>query len=203
MNLAEWVHSIGDVPLERVLLDPPPGTVTLEQYVRLDGRVNDHLVELVDNTLVEKRMGMLEGIIAATVIGILQPFAKKHRLGVVAGSDGMLRMFGGNVRMPDVSFIANADLDRAKLHSEAAPRFAPTLAVEVFSEGNTQREIDKKLAEYFESGCRMAWLIYPETKTLRVYESAEKFRQLAADDTVEGGDVLPGFTAKVGDFFDI
>ena len=202
-SLAEWLHSIGDVPPHRVLLDPPPGTVTLEQYIRLDGRVNDRLVELVDNTLVEKPMGMLEGAIAALVIQILGNHVRPHGLGIVLDSQGMIRMFGGNIRMPDVSFIANADLDREKLHTQAAPQFAPTLAVEIISPSNTPAEMDTKLREYFQSGCKMAWLLYPETRTLRAYRSPEQFVQLAPDDVLDGGTVLPGFSTKVADFFAI
>ena len=27
-NGAEWLHALGDIPLERVVMDPPPGTAT-------------------------------------------------------------------------------------------------------------------------------------------------------------------------------
>lgn len=206
LNVAQWLKSIGDVPPERVLLDPPPGTVTLEQYIKLEGRVEGRLVELIDHTLVEKPMGMLEGAIAAVVIQLVGPFVRQNQLGIVLAPDGMIRMFGGNIRMPDVSFIASADLDREKLHAEAAPQFAPTLAIEIISESNTRGEMEKKLHEYFGSGCQLAWLLYPATRTVRVYDdpkSLDRFRQLAADDTLEGGDVLPGFSVKISELFNI
>lgn len=56
------------------------------------------------------------------------------------------------------------------------------------------------------SGRRLAWVLYPQSKTVRVYadpKSVQHFTQLAADDDLTGGDVLPGFTAKVAELFDV
>lgn len=206
LNVAQWLKSIGDVSPERVLLDPPPGTVTLEDYVKLDGRVEGRLVELIDNTLVEKPMGRDESAIAIEVAAVVRNFIKERKLGGrLSGEAGMVRMKGSNVRMPDVCWTAPQDI-RQDDRGQAAPRDVPTLAIEVISESNTKNEIDLKLREFFDSGCRLAWVLYPTTRTVRVYDdpkSLDRFRQLAADDTLEGGDVLPGFSVKVGELFEI
>ena len=66
----EWLHELGDVPLERILFDPPPGAATESDVIRLEDHA-DRICELVDGTLVEKTMGQFESIIAARLIYLL------------------------------------------------------------------------------------------------------------------------------------
>ena len=48
-NAAEWLHSLGDVPLERIIVDPPPGTAAEADLLRLvEG--DKRLCELIDGT---------------------------------------------------------------------------------------------------------------------------------------------------------
>jgi Uma2 family endonuclease len=75
------------------------------------------------------------------------------------------------------------------------------VAVEVLSEGNTPPEIDRKLQEYFEAGCRLAWIIDPRAQTVRVYASPRRSRLLTRDQTLEGGAVLPGFKLPLRKLF--
>ena len=57
-NAAEWLHSLGDVPPERILFDPRPGTATEADLLLLVER-DKRLCELIDGTLVEKPVGFL------------------------------------------------------------------------------------------------------------------------------------------------
>ena len=203
---ADWLGELGNVPPNRIIFDPPPGTVTLEHYERIDGRVDGVLVELINGTLVEKTMGLEESEVGYEVGRVVGNHIKANKLGgKLSGSDGMIRMKGRNVRMPDFHWTAPEDI-RDPQRLEAAPLEAPTLAVEVISESNTAAEIRLKLTEYFASGCRLAWVLYPTTRTLRVHDdpaNVEHYRQLTADDTLDGGDVLPGFCVKIADLFDV
>lgn len=196
----EWLRALGNVPLHRVLLDPPPGTATVDDMV-WKVEHEDCGVELVNGTLVEKPVGLRESVIAATLIRLLGNYAQPARRGLVSGEHGMIRMLMGNVRMPDVAYFRRADLPGGQLPADAAPRIAPALAVEVLSPSNTAEEIRLKLLEYFENGVRAAWVLDPPTETLRAYDAAERFRQLTRDDTLDGGDVLPGFSVRVGELF--
>jgi hypothetical protein len=49
-NAAEWLHSLGDVPLERIIVDPPPETATEADLLRLVER-DKRLCELIDRVL--------------------------------------------------------------------------------------------------------------------------------------------------------
>lgn len=192
----EWLRSLGNVPLHRILLDPPPGTATVADVIRLSHHENRG-VELVDGTLVEKPVGLRESVIASNLIVLLGNYAKSGNLGVVSGEQGMIQMLMGNIRMPDVAFLPGGQLP-----AEPAPQLAPVLAVEVLSASNTDEEMRIKVREYFQSGVQVVWMLDPPTQTLRVYDAPDRFRQLTRDDTLEGGDLLPGFATQVGELFE-
>ena len=200
----DWPESLREVPLGRIVLDPPPGSVTLAYYAALDGRHGGVLVELVDNTLVEKPVGRYESEIAMWLVVRIGNHILARRLGgKLSGPDGMLEMSGGNGREPDVCWTAPEDVtDPDRKHK--VPAEPPTFAVEVVSEGNTEAELDRKRREYFASGCRLAVWLYPRTRSARVFTAADDAgRELGPDDALDGGNVLPGFSVRVGDLFDV
>lgn len=199
----EWLRSLGNVPLTRIIVDPPPGMATLQDVIRLVDGDDKRGVELVNGTLVEKPVGLRESVIASRVIRRLGNVAEPNRLGLVSGEQGMIRMLMGNVRMPGVAFFRREDLPGGQLPAEPAPQLAPALAVEVLSAGNTDEEMRIKVREYFQSGVRIVWMLDPPTQTLRVYDAPDRFRQLTRDDTLEGGDVLPGFSCRDGELFEV
>lgn len=196
----EWLRSLGNVPLQRIVFDPPPGTASLSDVIRLAHQENRG-VELVNGTLVEKPVGLRESVIASRIIRRLSNIVEPNNLGFVSGEQGMIRMLMGNIRMPDVAFFRREDLPGGQLPVEPAPQLAPALAVEVLTASNTDEEMRIKVAEYFQSGVRIVWMLDPPTQTLRVYDAPDRFRQLARDDILDGGALLPGLSVRVGDLF--
>ncbi|MCA1594933.1 MAG: Uma2 family endonuclease, partial [Chloroflexi bacterium] len=126
----------------------------------------------------------------------------KNDLGIVLGEAGMLRLAPGLVRAPDVSFISWDRFPGGQLVPEPIPDLAPDLAVEVLSDGNTAAEMDRKLQEYFAAGSRLVWYVEPRLRTVHVYSSPTKFQVVGSDGTIDGGNVLPGFTISVADWFE-
>ena len=59
----------------------------------------------------------------------------------------------------------------------------------------------RKVREYFDSGCRLVWLVDPRTRTVAVYTSLAKTIVLTEKQTLTGGDVLPGFRLPLGKLF--
>ena len=108
-------------------------------------------------------------------------------------------MKSGRIRLPDVSFVSKARLPRTL---EPVPSLAPDLAIEVLSEGNTADEMRLKLAEYFQSGTRLAWLVDPATRSVAVYTTPDQPATVASEpDHLDGGAVLPGLVIDVADIF--
>lgn len=75
---------------------------------------------------------------------------------------------------------------------------APDLALETVSPADEARYLQRKVNEYLSAGVRAVWVVYPEERQVFVYTAAGVDR-FGADDTITGGDVVPGFAARVGD----
>jgi Putative restriction endonuclease len=73
--------------------------------------------------------------------------------------------------------------------------------VEALSEGNTSKEMARKLDEDFNAGVRVVWNVDLKKRTVRVYTSRERSILLHEKDTLDGGDVLPGFTLSIREWF--
>jgi Uma2 family endonuclease len=199
-TLADLLHDLGDIPPERVLLRPPPGTATEADVIALEEREN-RLCELVDGVLVEKVMGLRESLLAVALAGFLREFAMPRNLGLVSGADGMMRLFPGLVRIPDVAFASWQRVPGGRVPSEPVPGLVPDLAVEVLSAGNTEEEMTRKRTEYFGAGVRLVWLVDPENRTVTVYTGPDQAVVLDESATLDGGEVLPGFNLRLRDLF--
>ena len=72
----------------------------------------------------------------------------------------------------------------------------------MLSEGNTKAEMARKVREYFEAGVILVWLIDPKKRTARVFSTVDKSVLIRADQSLDGGDVLPGFAVRLSDLLD-
>jgi Uma2 family endonuclease len=200
VTVADLLKKLGGIPAERVLLDPPPGTATEKDVLDVERR-QGRICELVDGVLVEKAMGFEESFLALRIAFFLQLFLEQHKLGILAGADGTLRLWPGLVRIPDISFISWGQLPKRKIPKKAIPDLYPDLAVEVISRKNTKAEIDRKLQEYFRSGTRLAWVVDPQKRTVRVYIAPDQSQLLTEDQSLDGGNVLPGLSLPLREVF--
>jgi Uma2 family endonuclease len=200
MRIADLLESLGGIPAHRVLLYPAPGTATERDLIELHER-DGRLYELVDGTLVEKAMGFDESIVGALLLAALVNHLKTHDLGKIVGADAMMRLFPGLVRLPDVAFISWGRYPKKKRRRGEIPTVAPDLVVEVLSKGNTRKEMARKLEEYFKAGVRLVWYVDPSKRTVTAYTAVDRSTVLREDQTLDGGDVLPGFSLSIRDWF--
>ena len=201
----EW--TIADVrarlpgfPAHRIRVYPTPGTATERDLLEAEARGN-RICELIDGTLVEKTMATYELMLAIAVAYFLQRYLEKNRLGAIAGPDGLLKILPGQVRAPDVSFIRWERLPAPGSRKPTIYAIAPDLAVEILSEGNTAREMKRKLREYFQAGVRLVWYIDPRTRTARAYMGVKECTEIGPDGSLLGGEVLPGFELPLAELF--
>ena len=59
----------------------------------------------------------------------------------------------------------------------------------------------RKLHDYFTAGVRLVWYVNPQDKTCRIYSSPDDCTTLGENDTLDGGDVLPGFKLELAELF--
>jgi Uma2 family endonuclease len=200
-TVGDLIERLGGIDPKRILWEPRPGTATERDLIDVVDGDHKRLCELVDGTLVEKAMGSEQSFLAATLIGFLAPYVRARRLGKVGGADAMMRMLGGNVRLPDVAFITRSRWLALRDRRAAITDLSPDLAVEVLSKKNTRREMARKRTEYFARGTRLVWEVDLRRRTVTAYTSATDGETLSETDSLDGGDVLPGFRLQLVDLF--
>ena len=177
-----------------------PRVWTEEDLERLESET-DRRYELVDGVPKEKGPeGMEHSYIAATLAGEIGAYAKIQKLGIVLESSAVYRMSKGNTRKPDASFVIKERLPERRLSPQAFEG-APDLAIEVISPTDIWWEILEKMDEYFASGCRLVWLISPKDQRVQIYRSDQRSHILQVGDSLDGEDVIPGFSMPVAELF--
>lgn len=123
----------------------------------------------------------------------------------------------GEVTVGDTGFVLKRSahgrdtvrgIDIAFVNSERLPtppdytwyEMGPDLAVEVISPNNRADDIHIKVTQLLNAGTRLIWVVYPTNRSV-VAHTASGANTLYEDDTLSGGDVLPGFELRVGDIF--
>ena len=204
-TFADVLARLGDVPPERILSRPAPGTGRPDDL--LNAAITRHRAcELIDGILVEKPMGSKEDGIGLWLAVQIFNFASVQNLGKLFGGQGGFVVNGMTVRMPDVSFYrwdSVSDPTELGALTTAFVHEAPDLVIEVLSPGNSKKEMELKRAEYEAIGVALAWYVDPEARAVTVYPKGRTrgSNLLTEGDTLDGGKVLPGFTLPVADIF--
>ena len=161
--------------------------------------------ELDEGELIEMSpTGDIHGLLTLWLGYLILGFVIQHDLGEVTGAETGYILFKDpktgrdTVRAPDVGFIAKSRLQplTGKFY-----RIAPDFAVEVVSPTDTAKQMRRKAEQYLRAGTRLVWIIYPDDRLVDVYRPDHDVKTLRLDNTLDGADVLPGFTLIVKDIF--
>ncbi len=173
--------------------------VTLNQYetfLTLPENVGLRF-ELIRGEIVEKMPTYLHAYIISRLNILLGIFLLQHSLGVTLVEARFLLPDDENDVIPDLSFVAQGHGPAPR--SGAIP-YPPDLAVEAQSDGQSERFMLDKALTYLANGTRMVWIIYSNRQIVEVLTATDR-QLLTIDDTLTGGDVLPGFSVAVRDLF--
>jgi Uma2 family endonuclease len=105
------------------------------------------------------------------------------------------------VRAPDVAFLSREHLARLGAITGYFPG-SPDLVVEVISPNDRYTEVDEKVAEWLEHGARLVFVVNPRRRTVAVHRADGSVRILGLDDTLDGEDIVPGWSMAVRDLFE-
>jgi Uma2 family endonuclease len=159
----------------------------------------DRRLELEDGVIVDMgESSPTNSVIAGRFVYFLNAFVLPDDLGFVTGADGGYKLGTGRVRQPDAAFISKARMP------ELPTRFsiAPDLAIEVVS---PDEDIFKKATEYLTSGTRLVWAVYADRQMVYAFtlddDGTVHSKPYDINGTLDGSDVLPGFTLAVKDIF--
>ena len=197
----------------------PPSTtpMKIEELLALP-EGNGERFEMVHGAIVRKPMaGGSHDYFAYRLLLGLGPYVDEHNLGAItlsqAGYEITLPGEDPTVYIPDLAFVR-----AERVPQEDSPewtrfwKLAPDLVVEVASPSQSQKEMRKRAADWLAAGTRLVWLIWPPHKRVDAYYSSGSAAQSAAPasikpqvfhlpDTLDGRDVVPGFTYPVASIF--
>jgi len=144
--------------------------------------------------------GYGHGEVTMSIAAAIRDHAVRNRLGtVLVGEPGfVLARDPDTVRAPDVAFISASRLPESR---RGYYQGSPDLVVEVVSPGDRAGELRRKIGDWLDAGTRMVWVVRPERRSITVHRPGAKAQILGEGDTLDGGDVLPGFTCPLADIF--
>ena len=173
-----------------------PALLTADDLARL--QPPDKRTELVRGVMVVREpAGFRHGDVAMAIAARMHMFVSQRDLGRVLAAETGFKLFTNpdTVRAPDVAFVRH---DRIP---DPPPRgfapFAPDLAVEVLSPDDRPGEVLEKVADWLNAGTRLIWEINPERRAARAYRADGTVSVLTDADSLDGEDVLPGFTCTL------
>jgi Uma2 family endonuclease len=158
-----------------------------------------HRYELVRGELITMSpAGEEHSAIALNIAAELRSFVRQHKLGRAYGADAgyIISRDPDTVREPDASFVRAERVVRSRNYIVGPP----DLAVEVISPNDTWTEVYEKVREYLTAGTRMVIVVDPRKQTAQVRTSTSTI-DLTINDTLSGGDVVPGWSLPLAELF--
>ena len=145
--------------------------------------------------------GLYHGVNGSRIVETLLPHVRRNGLGEVPlPSPGfILSRNPDHVREPDVSFIRQERIDEVGYTRRYFPE-APDLVVEVISPNDRYADVDEKVADWLGAGVQMVIVVNERNRTVHVH-TPDGVTELTEADTLDGGDVVPGWRMAVADIF--
>lgn len=162
------------------------------------------LYEIVNGERVElPPIGIYANLLAGEIYFALRSFLQEHPLGTPVMEALLILNREANLRRrPGVAFVA---ADRWPLDREVPEtgdwEIVPTLAVEVVSPHDLAGDVEGKVIEYFAHGVAAVWVVHPEHRRVYCYSSPSDVKPLGETNTLDGGELLPGFTLPLPTLF--
>ena len=172
--------------------------ITAEELLLMSQNGGGKRYELVRGVLIKRvATGDPHAVAVSRIDYALTDYAEINDYGETrAGEPGYrLEISPDTVRAPDVAWIAPGRIPEG---TQGFPHLAPDLVVEVLS---PHQDLSEKAAMWLSFGSREVWLADPETTTLTRYRPDRDPETLTEDATLDGGDLLPGFSTPVWRLF--
>lgn len=174
---------------------------TAEQLLRLpdDGSRR----ELVEGVLTKMPpTGFEHGAVTVNLTFLLTAHVRAGNLGVVLAAETGFKLASNpdTVLAADISFVRREEVERIGPTRKFWPG-APDLAVEVMSPDDGMRRTNEKAQMWLDHGARLVWAVNPKRREVYAYRPGEEVLVLSENDTLDGGEIVPGFRCRVGEIF--
>ncbi|MPZ22311.1 MAG: Uma2 family endonuclease [Dehalococcoidia bacterium] len=141
------------------------------------------------------------GYVAGRITQMIAAFVEQNDVGHIYVADTGYRLASNpdTVRAPDFAFVHKGRV--AGFRGPGFGRGAPDLVVEVLSPSNTAAEMTERVEQYLDAGCKLLWVVDPDSRSVTIWSADRTARLLHGADDIDGGDVLPGFSCPISRFF--
>ncbi len=103
------------------------------------------------------------------------------------------------MRAPDIAYVEKSKL--AGVDTERLFRGVPDLAIEIDLASARKPGGQQRVIDYVEADVRLVWIIDPRSRTAVSYRSDGSARLVRANEALDAGEVVPGFTLPLGELF--
>ncbi len=176
--------------VEEVERTPPPGDWELDDWELIDG-----------NLFVVPAAGVAAAMMVANLGYLVGSHVYPRRLGSLYMKAGF-KLFPDRETLvgPSLAFVDGARVPAARqfgfLH------FPPDLAVELVGPFRTVAWALRRGVLYLDAGTRLVWIVDPVGRRVSVLTPDQWPITLGESDTLDGGDVVPGFSVRVAEIFE-
>ncbi len=201
LEITELMRLVGDVPRDRILLKPSIGAAREADVVHLRNSNEKLASELIEGVLVAKPLSFKKSVLNSYLSFLIMDYLSEvsDNPGLVLFPCFPIRICRGRIRIPDAMYISS---DRLPIRGNPEIlNIIPELVIDFILSAHTVKEMDIKLRDYFDAGVRLVWYVDPKPETIAVYTSPDAKTTLTINDTLEGGDVLPGFSLPLKNLF--
>ncbi len=146
--------------------------------------------------------GSEHGWVTSDLHESLAVHVRRNRLGrVFAAETGfLLARDPDTVLAPDVAFVRRERVRAVGRHAGYWPG-APDLAIEVVSPNDRPAMVADKVASWLRYGAGMVVVVDPRRRVVSVHRPGRPVRELTEADTLDGEDVVAGWSLAVGTLF--
>lgn len=138
--------------------------------------------------------------IRVEVTGELFNYLRANPLGrMLAEQD--YRLTEGAVRRPDISIVLEANVGILADNPAVAPG-APDIAIEIVSPSNRFDDVELKISQLLDAGCRVVWVIQHALRRALICEPGFQRREVKIGGALEAPDLLPGFRLELRGLFE-
>lgn len=128
----------------------------------------------------------------------LENWSSQNNWGVVFDSSTCFKLPNGADRSPDAAWVQRDRWNSlTPEQKQKFPPICPDFVVELRSPSDSIDKLREKMREYLANGCRLGWLIDPQTQQVEIYRPSQDVEVLLSPATLLGEDVLPGFVLNL------
>jgi Uma2 family endonuclease len=129
------------------------------------------------------------------IISKLDNWAEQSGLGLVFDSSTGFRLPNQSYRSPDAAWVSNLSWAQlSELEKVKFPPLCPEFVVELMSESDSLKDAKHKMEEYMQNGCKLGWLINPNSEEVYIYEGDASPKIVKGfNNKISGDPILPGF----------